>query len=107
MVKDLADLNPWFKGEASQVCCFNHVINLVGKSLLKHFNGGKLIEVKVKGGDDNEDNNGGDNEEGDLINVEGWIDKSDSLSEEEWPELDDAVLPVKTVLVKVCVEMAF
>jgi hypothetical protein len=107
MVKDLAVLNPWFQGEASRVRCFNHVVNLVAKSLLKPFDGGKLIEVEVEGDDDGEDDSAGDDEEGDPDNVEGWIDESDSLSEEERLELDDAILPIKTVLVKVCAETAF
>lgn len=107
MVRDLAVLNPWFQGEASQVRCFDHVVNLVARSTLKPFDGGKLIDVEVEGGDDGEDDSGGDDEEGDPDNVEGWIDESDSLSEEERLELDDAVLPVKTVLVKVGAETAF
>jgi hypothetical protein len=96
VVKDLVVLNPWFQGEVSQVRCLNHVIKLVMRSLLKPFDGGKLIEVEVESGDDGEDNNWGDNEEGDSDNVEGWIDESDSLSEEEQLELDDTILPVKT-----------
>ena len=107
MVDNLAVLVPWFQGQASRVHCFTHIINLVAKSLLKPFDGGKLIEVEVEGDGNGKDDDGGDDEEGDPDNVEGWIDERESLSEEEQLALDDAVLLVKTVLVKVRAEAAF
>ena len=82
MVNDLAVLVPWFQGQASRVRCFTHAINLVAKSLLKAFDGGNLIEVEVEGDGNSEDDDGGDDEEGDLNDVEGWIDERESLSEE-------------------------
>ena len=49
MVDRLEDLIPSFGGAANRVHCFDHVMNLVTKSLLAPFDGGKAIELEPRG----------------------------------------------------------
>ena len=98
MVDVLEDLIPSFGGAANRVRCFDHVTNLVAKSLLAPFDGGKAIELEGEGEDDDKDVA---DDDGQLDNDEGWTDERTRLSEEERFALDDSVDPVAMVLIKV------
>lgn len=98
MVDRLEDLIPSFGGAANRVRCFDHVTNLVAKSLLASFDGGKAIEVEGEG--DNDENEVAD-DEGEMDDIEGWTDERTRMSEEERLAHDERVEPVATVLVKV------
>ncbi|KAG6809581.1 hypothetical protein H0H92_015686, partial [Tricholoma furcatifolium] len=97
--------------------CFLHVCNLVEKSLLRHFNPPEkkgdgaeeaalfameveaaaeeiMMVSQVLGGDDDDDAPDEDNDE----NI--WVEKDAELTEEERAELNDAIRPVRLVLVK-------
>ena len=108
---------PVFEGEASHMCCFLHVINLVAKSTICQFDikrkdaDGVLAMseqehelnelVGGRGGDDNDDDefNGledegdeaGDINRGADDNNEGWIDKVQLLTTKEYKMLEKAI----------------
>ena len=98
MVDKLEDLIPSFGGAANRVRCFNHVTNLVARSALAPFDGGKMITLEGKGDDDDKEVA---DDDGEMDNVEGWTDEKTGMSEEERHALDKRVEPVATVLVKV------
>ncbi|KAJ3571478.1 hypothetical protein NP233_g3729 [Leucocoprinus birnbaumii] len=50
MVREIANLIPGDKGQASRVCCFCHVINLVTRSILALFDTPKSPKKRTKGG---------------------------------------------------------
>ena len=37
MISELAVLNPWFKGTAMHIRCFDHTLNLMAKAVLSAF----------------------------------------------------------------------
>ena len=117
MIDELSRLVENFPGESMRVRCFAHVINLVVKSILKQFdlpdkikdevlNEG-LKELQALGADleleeqilrdDDADKNDDDDD------IEGWVDEREEMSEEDLEELEETVLPVRKVLVKVSV----
>jgi hypothetical protein len=100
MVNELVDMIPAFGGQANRVRCFDHVVNLVAKAILKLFEGGRAVQINVDvdGGDDDEEL---DNDDENVDNEEGLVDPSAALSEDERLELEEAIMPVKVVLVKV------
>ncbi|TFY52030.1 hypothetical protein EVJ58_g10239 [Rhodofomes roseus] len=125
MVNELAELAETFRGQCARVRCFNHILNLVVKMLLKQFdvalrqskrtNGAALDtaeaalqelaqELEMAGGGDDDDDNVSewDMDGADLDDVEGWVDERDRMSAEEVAEHKATTRPVKLVLVKVC-----
>ena len=100
-----------FNGEASRARCFLHVINLVGKTMVKAFDIPKdAIEMDNDlrgidaGGLDAENwqmiaENGSDPLDND--NVDGWVDKITLLAHNERADLEDQVRPVQIALAKV------
>jgi hypothetical protein len=111
MGKELVDL----PGQANRTRCFDHILNLAAKTVTKLFD---LPKTKVGDTTSAEEQKlmdlAGDIDveemymqqlEGDKANlddVEGWIDEESFLSEEEVMLLNEAILPVRRVLVKVC-----
>ena len=108
MVDVLSDIIPTFDGQANQVRCFDHVVNLVAKTALELFDSKKQVGGVEPSDDDDDDDDGGyeDKDEGEPDNVEGWIDETMRMSEEEREALMTTVEPVKKVLVKVSVVVA-
>ena len=100
-----------FNGEASQAWCFLHVINLVGKTMVKAFDIPKdAIEMDNDlwgidaGGLDAENwqtiaENGSDPL--DNNNMDGWVDEITLLAHNEHADLEDQVRPVWIILAKV------
>jgi hypothetical protein len=106
--------------------CFNHILNLVGKALLKQFDVKKTCNTDdnnrsaeeqalldlAEGIEDEEltmaleTEMDGEDEDGlddDLEELEEWVDEvSNGLSAEERAELAENIRPVSCVLVKVC-----
>jgi hypothetical protein len=116
MIEELGDLIPAFAGEASRTRCFAHIINLIAKSVIKQFDIPKaktgealdnaiteLValagEIELEEQATRDSANEGDDAEDD--NVDDWVDERVEMSEEEKQELDDALQPVRRVLVKV------
>ncbi|GBE78938.1 hypothetical protein SCP_0201350 [Sparassis crispa] len=116
MIDELAELLEGFQGQANRSRCFDHVVNLVAKSLLRQFDLPKgkaddvlddaeraLLELAK---DLNMDVPKGDDEEEDRAdNIEGLEDERDGLSPEEIQELEESVQPVKLVLVKTGIQL--
>jgi hypothetical protein len=116
-IDKLVDLLPNFPGPANRCRCFLHVVNLVAKTLLKQFDVPKkkvdealdeaerqLLELAADLDIEEattvaENGLGGDSEEND--DVEGWIDETSDLSDDERAELRANTQPVRLVLVKV------
>ena len=121
MVTELEDCIENFGGEAQQVRCFLHVVNLVAKSIIRQFDVPKNLKKDVLDEafnelsglwDDLEDeeaatrrglstNDDEDKEQED--NTEGWIDERDHMTDEEIDQLKDDVWPLQLVLMKVCI----
>jgi hypothetical protein len=126
MVKHLATLVENFPGPANQTRCFTHILNLVAKSILRQFNVAKkatgastdlneasdaLASLALEledhdsaspGGDDEEcddDDEEGNDEDGD--DVAGLGDGRDGMLEDEVAELEESLVPVRLMLVKV------
>ena len=126
MIKVMSNEIPSFPGLPLHTRCFDHIIHLTAKSLLRLFDvasereseaaqnateaslrelaaGLDLEEGKmVTAGLDTVDDEGGDAESEDDDEIEGEFDEVKMLSDEERMALDESVLPVKLVLVKVC-----
>jgi hypothetical protein len=114
MIDELSHLIPSYPGDASQARCFNHVVALVAKSVVRQFDVPKgqaeeaLDEAErelreMAEGIDIEDDKtqyeweaSEDDENGD-----GWIDEVAKLSIADREELEDSIRPVRLVLVKV------
>ena len=116
MAKELKKLLTEFSGGAKRTRCFDHVINLVVKSITRQFDVHKtgnnevlsealkdLMElaenleeeedaVRASYSDDPDDDDDDD---------DGWIDKREEMTEQDLEDLERDVVPVKRVLVKV------
>ena len=117
MIDELAGLIKSFPGDANHTRCFNHILSLVAKSIIRQFDllkaeadealsvvekelfdiaeGIDLEEESMAAADqgvDDEENND---------NIDGWVDERKTMSREERIKLDQSVLPVRLVLVKV------
>jgi hypothetical protein len=114
MIAELADLVDDFPGAANQTRCFLHIINLVGKSIIKQFDLPKaqangILDEATKElmalakdiilKDEELRNEGKDDDEDD--NCEGWIDEREKMTKLEKEELDKSVQPVRLLLTKV------
>ncbi|KAF5345748.1 hypothetical protein D9758_011876 [Tetrapyrgos nigripes] len=116
MISALETLLPDFPGEPNRTRCFNHIINLVGKSLTKLFDvtSSKKVEdmddvekalMDLATGVDMEDlqarlrevEEGGEQEKDSQELI---VDMMEGLSEEEKEELRKQIIPVQQVLVK-------
>ncbi|SRR5258705_122076 len=126
MVKHLATLVENFPGAANQTRCFTHILNLVAKSILRQFDAakkaaddspdlndasdalaslaleledpesGSLVGDDDQGDDDDEEDIGDDDDD-----VGGLGDGRDNMSEDEVAELEESLVPVRLMLVKV------
>ena len=125
MVDTLSDLIPSFPGTPSHTRCFDHILHLAAKSLLRPFDvaHGKdaenardateaslreladgldleeleMASMALEGSEDGDS----ENETGEREDVEGWVDDVVNMSETERDALDTTVQPVKLVLIKV------
>jgi hypothetical protein len=103
-----------FPGQANRTPCFDHILNLAAKTVTKlfdlpktkvgHTRSAEEQELMDLAGDIDMEETYIQQLEGDEANpddVEGWIDEESFLSEEEVASLNEAILPVRQVLVKV------
>ena len=100
--------------------CFAHILNLVAKSLLKQFDtkpdendqgdlnerergllalAGDIEQEELTTVQEYDQDDDGEIEEGD--DVEGWVDEVHALSPREQENLEESLLPVKRMLIKV------
>lgn len=134
MVDELGCRLRSFGREASRVRCFAHVINLVVKSIISQFDTPKKKEQSgnrvskdnaATTGDENDSDLqellaeigdlAGDHEDDEMDELDeedreqdrndGWIDERRSMLSEELKALERDVLPVRRMLVKVCVSL--
>jgi hypothetical protein len=119
MIAKLGDIIPSFPGSPNRARCFNHVVALVAKSVVRQFDvpkgladaaldeaerelremaEGIDIEDEVTQGEwEEQDNSEEDKDE----NNDGWIDEVAELSIADREELEANIRPVRLVLVKV------
>jgi CO/xanthine dehydrogenase Mo-binding subunit len=109
MIDELAKSLANYTGKDAHVRCFLHILNLVAKTVIKVFdapkrNGGAetLLEKLAEGIElEEEEVRLAGQEDGNDDNVEGWSDEMDLLTDEERAELEEGILPVRMVIVKV------
>jgi hypothetical protein len=112
MIEELEFLVDDFTGKVNQTRCFDHVLNLVAKTITKVFDAPKKRGEML--GDDEEllaalaqdikleeDELLRNEDDEDDDDIEGWINEQDLLSEEEWRRLNEDLLPICLVIVKV------
>ena len=112
MIEALAERLIAFPGPANRTWCFTHILNLVVKVILCQFDGAKgdadesldggswaLVDV-ARDIEPNEHEDENDDDGDDTGN--GWVDPHEGMSQDERNELDMTVQPVRSVLVKVC-----
>lgn len=120
MISELSVMLDEFAGEASRSRCFNHILNLLAKSVLRQFDlpktqanaalseaAAELAKISVdldleekltrEGTSTDEDKD----DEGQDDNIEGWIDELEELDDEERSRLEEEAVPVRLMLVKV------
>lgn len=126
MIEVTSEKIPSFAGRPSHTRCMDHIIHLTAKSLLRPFDVASTKESEaaqnateaslrelaagldleesevVAAGLDAVDSEDEDVEDGGVDGIEGVFDEVEVLSDEERADLDEAVLPIKLVLVKVC-----
>ena len=112
MIDHLSLLVDNFPGTANQIWCFNHILNLVAKSILRQFDAPKK-DSRTSKDDENlltglaqELDNETDNEdEEDLTdyNDDDWGNEDDheGMSREQVVKLEESLVPVRLMLAKV------
>ena len=118
MVETLKDLLEIFPGDSNCTCCFDHIVNLIAKSVIQQFDIPKakgnqsfddvLRELMVSAEDlDQEEVATREGEcwsseiDSEDDKLDGWVDEQEDMSEMEQRELDNNIQPVRRVLVKV------
>ncbi len=115
MIDELASLLPDFAGQDNRARCFDHIVNLCAKSVLKPFDVRKekagetrnAAEEAIEGllADVDLYASGLDAAAGEDIgeadDEDGFVDERDDMDEGEREDLEEAILPVKLVLTKV------
>lgn len=121
MVEALKDLLEIFPGDSNCTRCFDHIVNLIAKSVIQQFDIPKakgnllfddvLRELMVSAEDlDEEEVAAREGEhwssevDSEDDKMDGWVDEREDMSEMEQRELDNNIQPVRRVLVKVSVE---
>lgn len=115
MIDELAKLLNEFPGSANRTRCFNHILNLVAKSIMRQFDlpkarVGEALEAAAEAlvglGSDIESQEM--SLDGDLVgdeemddDMEGLVDIREEMSDEEIAALDNTLQPVRLVLAKV------
>jgi hypothetical protein len=116
MIEELGEILPAFPGQANRTRCFAHIINLIAKSVIKQFD---IPKARVGGTPDNRVDElfvlaeaieveewvtratANENDGNEDDNFQDWEDERLKMSKGELQKLDDDVLPVRRVLVKV------
>ncbi|OJT07830.1 hypothetical protein TRAPUB_1276 [Trametes pubescens] len=117
MVEELKDLLPGFPGNDYRVRCFAHVLNLVVKSLIKHFDVRETSDPATAEGDAREllelaremeseelttqaERAAGEDEDDELDDADDEVDGMAELTDEQRVEFEHDVLPVKLTMAK-------
>ena len=116
MVDELPNLIVSFPGNANRTCCFNHVLSLVARSIIRQFDVPKAqadealseaekelaeladgldLEEELMGVDEDVEDEEDDND------LDAWVDEQTEMSKADRKTLDASVQPVRLVLVEV------
>ena len=123
MVSELEKLLEVFPGESNCTRCFDHIVNLIAKSVIRQFDTptGKgneafndvLRELMVSAGDLERGElvmrageSCGSEVDSDDDDMDSLVDEQEDMSETDRTELDDNIRPVRCVLVKVSIASA-
>ena len=116
MIEKMAETLTEFPGDANRTRCFDHIINLVAKTMTKCFDSptkrgredtsddAEKKMLKLEGDADWEEEYMESMEKGEELeddDIEGWLDEEAFLSEDERKTLKRDMLPVRMVLAKV------
>lgn len=118
MVEALEDLLEIFPGDSNRTRCFDHIVNLIAKSVIQQFDIPKakgnqsfddvLRELMVSAEDLDQEEVAtregecwSDDVDSEDDKLDGWVNEREDMSEMEQTELDDNIQPVRRVLVKV------
>jgi len=114
MVAALKDLLVVFLGESNRTQCFDHIVNLIARSIIQHFDvfkpkGSELLDEELEelmALDEDLDKEElemrqGEGDDTDDDDTDGWVDEWEELSETEKKVFDKNIQPVRRVLVKV------
>lgn len=118
MVEALEDLLEIFPGDSNRTRCFDHIVNLIAKSVIQQFDIPKakgnqsfddvLRELMVSAEDLDQEEVAtregecwSDDVDSEDDKLDGWVNEREDMSEMEQMELDDNIQPVRRVLVKV------
>jgi hypothetical protein len=117
MIREVAKRVPKFRGDPSRTRCFAHIINLVVKSILKQFDApSKQLNEELEKAERELESLAGDLDVEEALtaeeleydedekddDVDGLIDEEERLDEEDYARLRKTVIPVCTMLTKVC-----
>ena len=110
MVEALKDLVEIFPGESNHTQCFDHIVNLIAKSVIQQFDVPKakgnesfddmLWELMVSAEEldkevlDTREGECSEVDSDDDNNLDGWVDERGDMSETEQRELDDNIQPI-------------
>ncbi|GBE82268.1 hypothetical protein SCP_0406520 [Sparassis crispa] len=109
MINELAELIESFQGQANRACCFDHIVNLMVKTLLCQFDvlKGKAEDALddaecalIKLAEDLDMGEEDGHEEDAPDNIDRWKDEHLGLTPEEREVLDTSIWPVKLILMK-------
>jgi len=114
MVAALKDLLVVFPGESNRTRCFDHIVNLIARSIIQHFDvskpkGSELLDEELEElmalaedlDKEELETRQGEGDDTDDDDTDGWVDEREELSETEKKVFDKNVQPVRRVLVKV------
>lgn len=121
MIEELATLIDEFPGPANRTRCFTHILNLVVKSIIQQFDVPKVGRhdvvdemteelLKLAGNIEDEEwstlcdaARAENDSDGEVDNVEGWVDEREQMNADELEELDEALQPIRFLLTKVTI----
>jgi hypothetical protein len=119
MIDKMEEMMEEFPGAASRTRCFDHILNLVAKTVIKCFDsprkkagediGNAEKELLELAGDadweesymEGLEKEGLDKEGTEEDNLEGWLNEEEFLSRDEYKTLKHDTLPIRAVLTKV------
>jgi hypothetical protein len=117
MIDALSDLLTVFPGASNQTQCFDHIVNLIAKSIIRQFDINqsnqsasfdKALQELIRLADildlkelETRERERCVGDDADDDNADGWVDEHKKMSETEQDKLEKDIQPVRQVLMKV------